>query len=125
MRAFSAKVFVRSETVSATFAGTDWEGPEVVAGAKGFAAGLLDVEKGFEGAELGAEKGFAFWLLCEGFTPNSDSPMLVCLGLGSSAGGDACSEEFLSWSTFEMRVVLIPRTEPSFLRQAFCLHPKT
>lgn len=61
MRAFSAKVLVRSSTFSAAFAGTDWVAG---AGAKGFAAGLLDVEKGFAAtAELGDEKGLAFWFV--------------------------------------------------------------
>lgn len=91
MRAFSAKVWERSSTgcsFSASLAGTEgWE--DAAAGAKGFAAGLLVVEKGFPPDNA---KGFAFWLLWDGFTPKSDSPMLACLGLGSSAGGDACSD---------------------------------
>ena len=97
MRAFSAKVWASSSTFSTAFAGMDWDWG---AGAKGFAAGLLlDVEKGFAAAaepEPGDEKGLAFWLVWEGFTPKRDSPMLVCLGLGSSAGCGACSDVVLS-----------------------------
>lgn len=61
--------------------------------AKGLAAGLELVEKGLAAAEPGAENGLAFWLALEGCTPKSDSPMLVCLGLGSSASGGACSDD--------------------------------
>ena len=120
MRALSAKVcesFSSSTTCCCSF---------LAGAAKGFApaAGWAEVEKGFE-------KGFAVWLDFEGWTPKRDSPMLVCcLSVGSSAGGawglvsvvvaPAAADPS---STFEMRVVLRLRTEPSFLRQAFCLHP--
>jgi hypothetical protein len=88
MRALSAKIWASASTglsFSASFSGMD--GEEEAADAKGFAAGLLFVENGFEAAEPGDEKGLAFWLLLEGCTPKSDSPMLDCLGLVSSAGG--------------------------------------
>ena len=57
MRALSAKVCASSSTFSTAFAGAD-----LGAGAKGFAAGLLVVEKGFAAAEPGDENGLAFWL---------------------------------------------------------------
>lgn len=98
MRALEAKVSESCSTgcsFSASLGGTadvadaDAEG----AGANGFAEGLLPVEKGFAVEDPGLEKGFAFWLPLGGCTPNNDSPMLVCLGLVSSAGGgDACSD---------------------------------
>ena len=126
MRAFSAKVAERS--AAGWVFSASWAGAEGVV-ANGFEAGLVPVENGFAAAEPGAEKGLAFWLVLEGCTPKRDSPMLVCLGLGSSAGGGACSDDCFfwaaSWAASEMRVDLIPRMDPAFLRQAFCLHAKT
>lgn len=137
MRAFSAKVCESSSAgsiFSASFGGgcaVEGEEEEEEASAKGFAFGWGPVEKGLLAAEPGAEKGFAFWVDAdvEGLTPKRDSPMLVCLGLGSSAAGGA-GFSFVEalvwvaswfWASLEMRVVLMPRTEPSFLRHAFCL----